>query len=210
MGSCVIGCESAKHIEVMSEVHSTFMLSPGVRAPDFSLPDSRGKLHYLAQLRGENGLVVAFLCNHCPFVIHLARSLGSFAEECIAGGVGFVGINANDVARYPADHPQKMMETAEQFDWSFPYLYDQTQQTAQAYRAACTPDFYLFNRDLELTYCGQFDDSRPGNGREINGNDLRRALAGMLAGEPPVPNQRPSSGCNIKWKPGNEPLWFSV
>lgn len=194
----------------MSEVHSTFMLPLGMRAPDFLLPDGRGKVHSLAQLRGLNGLVVAFLCNHCPFVIHLARDLGSFSGECKSQGVGFVGINANDVARYPADHPQKMIETEERFGWAFPYLYDQTQQTAQSYRAACTPDFYLFNQDLELTYCGQFDDSRPGNGRDVTGNDLRSALEGMLSGKPPLINQRPSSGCNIKWKPGNEPLWFSV
>lgn len=193
----------------MSEVHSTFMLPLGTKAPDFSLPDGRGKVHGLAQLRGSNGLVVAFLCNHCPFVIHLARDLARFAGECGLQGVGFVGINANDVSRYPADHPQKMVEMEERFDWTFPYLYDQTQQMAQSYRAACTPDFYLFNGDLELVYCGQFDDSRPGNGKAVTGNNLSSAVESMLAGKPPQANQRPSSGCNIKWKPGNEPLWFS-
>lgn len=194
----------------MSEVLSTFMLPLGTRAPDFSLPDGRGKVHSLAQLRGPNGLVVVFLCNHCPFVIHLATALARFAGECETQGVGVVGINANDVARYPADHPQKMIEMEQRSGWNFPYLYDQTQQMAQSYRAACTPDFYLFNGDLELAYCGQFDDSRPGNGKVATGVDLHHALEAMLAGEPPLASQRPSSGCNIKWKPGNEPLWFPV
>lgn len=186
------------------------MLALGAQAPDFALPDGHGKVHSLAQLRGVNGLVVVFLCNHCPFVIHLARDLARFAGECRSREVGFVGINANDVSRYPADHPKKMVEMEEQYGWTFPYLYDQTQEMAQSYRAACTPDFYLFNGDLELAYCGQFDDSRPGNGRNVTGNDLRSALETMLAGKSPLAKQLPSSGCNIKWKPGNEPIWFSA
>lgn len=184
------------------------MLPLGAKAPEFALPDGRGKIHTLAQLRGTRGLVVAFLCNHCPFVIHLARDLAVFAEACKAREIGFVGINANDVERYPADHPQKMLEMEDRFGWSFPYLYDQTQQMAQSYGAACTPDFYLFNEHLELTYCGQFDDSRPGKGVEVTGKDLRAAVEAMLTGKPPLAIQLPSSGCNIKWKPGREPLWF--
>jgi hypothetical protein len=143
-------------------------------------------------------------------VIHLARDLAVFAEECRESGVGFMAINANDASRYPADQPQKMIEMEEKFGWSFPYLYDQTQGVAQSFCAACTPDFYLFDGDLILTYCGQFDDSRPGNDRGITGKDLRAALEAMLAGRPPLPKQQPSSGCNIKWKPGNEPSWFPV
>lgn len=194
----------------MSEVHSTFMLPLGAQAPDFALPDGQGKIHSLAQLRGIRGLVVAFVCNHCPFVIHLARDLAVFAEECKTQEIGFVAINANDVERYPADHPQKMLEMGNRFDWSFPYLYDQTQQMAQAYGAACTPDFYLFNEHLELAYCGQFDDSRPGKDTKVTGKDLRAAVEAMLTGKPPLAIQLPSSGCNIKWKPGKEPLWFSA
>lgn len=194
----------------MSEVHSTLMLPLGAKAPDFSLPDGHGKVHSLTQLRGPHGLILVFLCNHCPFVIHLARDIGIFARECKSQNVGFAGINANDVLRYPADHPLKMIEMEERYGWSFPYLYDETQLVAQSYGAACTPDFYLFNNDLELTYCGQFDDSRPGNGKGASGNDLRTALDAMLTGKPPVATQHPSSGCNIKWNPGREPLWFSA
>lgn len=192
----------------MSEVLSTFSLPLGASAPDFALPDAAGKSHTLAQVRGPKGLVVAFLCNHCPFVIHLAPSLGSQAAEWGELGVGFVGINANDVERYPADRPELMVKTAQQHRWGFPYLYDATQEVARAYAAACTPDFYLFDADLRLVYCGQYDASRPGNGKPVTGSDLQRAIEAMLAGQGPVAEQRPSSGCNIKWKPGNEPSYF--
>ena len=192
----------------MSEVLSTFSLPLGAAAPDFTLPDASGKPHALADVRGPKGLIVAFLCNHCPFVIHLAPSLGKQAAEWARQGVGFVGINANDVERYPADSPELMATTAQEYGWSFPYLYDATQEVARAYAAACTPDFYLFDGELRLMYCGQYDASRPRNGKPVTGSDVQAAMLSMLAGTGPVQNQRPSSGCNIKWKPGNEPRYF--
>ena len=194
----------------MAEVTSTRALAASSSAPDFSLPDAEGHLVFLSDVRGPNGLVVAFLCNHCPFVLHLARALADFADTCVAKGVGFVGINSNDVARYPADSPAKMREMQRTHRWAFPYLHDDSQGIAHAYFAACTPDFYLFDADLKLVYCGQFDDSRPGNGKPVTGADLGAAVAAMLAKQPPLSLQRPSSGCNIKWRPGNEPAWFRV
>ncbi len=191
----------------MAEVPSTRILSPGVPAPEFELQDVHGETQTLADVRGPKGLVVAFLCNHCPFVLHLARELGTFAATCEAKGVGFVGINANDVSRYPADSPEKMREMVGKYDWTFPYLYDESQATAKAYSAACTPDFYLFDEDLRLTYCGQFDDSRPNNGKPVTGTSLRAAVEALLKQDPPLAEQHPSTGCSIKWKPGNEPSW---
>jgi peroxiredoxin len=192
----------------MAEVPSTRILSAGDPAPDFKLADVHGEMQTLADVRGPKGLAIAFLCNHCPFVLHLARELGTFAATCEAKGVGFVGINANDVSRYPADSPEKMREMIAKYDWTFPYLYDESQATAQAYRAACTPDFYLFDGDLRLTYCGQFDDSRPNNGKPVTGASLRAAVDALLKQQPPLSQQQPSTGCSIKWKPGNEPDWF--
>jgi peroxiredoxin len=192
----------------MAEVPSTRILPPGAPAPEFMLPDTDGEMQILSDVRGPKGLVVAFLCNHCPFVLHLAHEIGIFAATCEAKGVGLVGINANDVSRYPADSPGKMREMAAAHDWTFPYLYDETQATAHAYRAACTPDFYLFDAELRLTYCGQFDDSRPSNGKPVTGESLRRAVEALLRNEPPLAEQRPSTGCSIKWKPGNEPSWM--
>jgi peroxiredoxin len=192
----------------MAEVPSTRILPVGAPAPDFSLPDLEAEMQTLADVRGPKGLVVAFLCNHCPYVLHLAKEIAVFAATCEAKGIGFVGINSNDVSRYPADSPEKMREMAAKYDWTFPYLYDETQAVAQAYCAACTPDFYLFDADLRLTYCGQYDDSRPGNGKPVTGESLRKAVDAVLKNGPPPAEQRPSAGCNIKWKPGNEPAWF--
>src|ERR1700733_14965565 len=142
----------------MAEVPSTYLLPLGTQAPDFKLPDTLTKEKLTRDdIREPKGLLVAFLCNHCPFVLHLARELAVFAETCEAKGVGFVGISTNDVGRYPADSPDKMALTAQRYGWSFPYLYDETQQVARAYKAACTPDFFLFDGELKLTYCGQFD-----------------------------------------------------
>jgi len=194
----------------MAEVPSTRTLSPGSPAPAFSLKDGEGSVFTLADVRGPKGLVVAFLCNHCPFVIHLAKELGEFAATCEAKGVGFVGINANDIERYPADRPELMLKMAKDYRWTFPYLLDETQEVARAYYAACTPDFYVFDADLTLTYCGQFDGSRPKNREPITGDSLRQAVQAVIQGEPPPVEQRPSSGCNIKWKPGNEPAWWGV
>lgn len=194
----------------MAEVPSTRTLALGATAPDFCLPDAAGRDFWLSDVRGPAGLVVAFVCNHCPFVLLLADALGRFAEECAAKGVGFVAINSNNAERYPADAPDKMPAFAQQHGWQFPYLVDADQSVAQAYFAACTPDFYLFDRHLKLAYCGQFDASRPGNGQQPTGESLRQAVDAMLQGLAPLENQSPSTGCNIKWKPGNEPAWFGA
>ena len=192
----------------MAEVLSTRILPLGAYAPEFDLADGGGERFTLDDVRGPRGLLVMFVCNHCPFVVHLAAALGAFAAELDGQGIGVVAINSNDVERYPADAPEKMIEFAQRQGWNFPYLLDADQSVAHAYVAACTPDFYLFDGELKLTYCGQFDDSRPGNGKPVTGNDLRAAVRAMLADEPPLAAQRPSSGCNIKWKPGNEPEHF--
>lgn len=192
----------------MAEVPSTRILPIGSPAPAFSLPDASGAMHSLDSLRGEKGLVVMFVCNHCPFVVHLADAIGQLAADYQAKGIGFVAINSNDLDRYPADGPEKMGPFAAQHGWDFPYLIDQTQNVAKSYVAACTPDFYAFDGDLKLTYCGQFDGSRPGNSLPVTGEDLRAALDSILSGGEPPANQRPSTGCNIKWKPGQEPGHF--
>ena len=193
----------------MAEVPSTCILPLDSDAPGFTLPDAEGEVLTLEDARGPKGLVVAFLCNHCPFVLHLARAIGEFAANCEARGVGFVGINSNDVSRYPADSPENMREMERRYGWTFPYLYDETQSVARDYRAACTPDFYVFNADLRLAYCGQSDDSRPSNGKPVNGDSLRAAVQSLLEGTPLTAPQRPSSGCNIKWKKGGEPAWYA-
>ena len=193
----------------MSEVPSTFKLRPGQTAPAFELPDGKGESHSLAGLaEGKKALVVAFVCNHCPFVIHLAKEFGEFAAEMSLKGVQVVAISSNDVANYPADSPEKMVEFAAAYHWEFPYLYDETQEVAKAYAAACTPDFYVFDGDLKLTYAGQFDDTRPGRGGNITGADLRNAVEKTLAGESVPEPWYPSTGCNIKWKAGEAPDYF--
>lgn len=188
----------------MAEISSSHLLAIGASAPEFELPDPSGQMHTLDDVRGPRGLLVMFVCNHCPFVVHLAKALGEFARECEADGVGVVAINSNDVQNYPADAPPKMVEFAAKNDWGFPYLFDADQSVAHAFRAACTPDFYLFDGALQLVYCGQFDGSRPRNGKPVTGEDLRAAVRAMCNGEPPITRQLPSSGCNIKWIPGNE------
>lgn len=193
----------------MAEVPSTRSLPLGSTAPDFHLPDGSGRRFSLAEVRGVRGLVVAFVCNHCPFVVHLARQFGEFANFAKAQGFGVAAISANDVHRYPQDGPEKMVEFANVNTWTFPYLFDEDQSVAKRYVAACTPDFYVFEGEMKLTYCGQFDDSRPNNGRPVTGQDLRRAIEAIISGRPPVVPQRPSSGCSIKWKPGGEPSWFA-
>ncbi|MEM9018372.1 MAG: thioredoxin family protein [Verrucomicrobiota bacterium] len=192
----------------MAEVPSTFQLELGEVAPPFSLPDPSGTLHHLEELaREKKGLLIAFVCNHCPFVIHLAKEFGVFASKIEETGVATVAISANDIENYPADAPEKMAEFAEANGWNFPYLYDESQDVAKAYAAACTPDFYLFDNNARLVYAGQFDDSRPGRG-EPTGNDLAKAVDNLLSGvETPLP-WYPSSGCNIKWKPGAAPDYF--
>lgn len=189
----------------MAEVASTRMLSLGSRAPEFELRDARGEGFALDDVRGAHGLVVVFACNHCPYVVLLAEALGKFAEEMEGQGIGMVAINSNDAARYPADAPDKMGEFAGRHGWNFPYLVDEDQSVARAYVAACTPDFYLFDGELKLVYCGQFDGARPKNGQAVTGEDLRAAVKAMVSGKGPLQPQTPSTGCSIKWKPGSEP-----
>jgi len=153
-------------------------------------------------------LLVIFMCNHCPYVKHIRHELAELAGEYQARRLAAVGINSNDAANYPDDSPAKMVEEVQNIGYAFPYLYDETQAVAKAYRAACTPDLYLFDRQRRLVYRGQFDDSRPGGGVPVTGKDLRKALDAVLASKPVSPNQKPSIGCNIKWKPGNEPDYF--
>lgn len=188
----------------MVETAST-MLPLGTLAPDFSLPDTDGIAVSLHTFAGAPGLLVIFMCNHCPYVQHLRQGLARFARDYASRGLAVVGINANDVEHYPEDRPEKMAEEKRTVGYPFPYLYDATQEVAKAYRAACTPDFFLFDRDLRLVYRGQFDDSRPGNGRPVTGADLRAAADAMLAGKTVPADQTPSIGCNIKWKAGNAP-----
>lgn len=184
------------------------MLPLGTEAPAFSLPDYDGKLVSSEEYRGKRGLLVMFMCNHCPYVKHVAPELARLADDYSAKGVGIVGISSNDVANYPDDSPEKMKEEAAEQGYHFPYLYDETQAVAGAYHAACTPDFFLFDSDLKLVYRGQLDDTRPKEGSTPNGSDLRAALEALLAGEPMPEPQKPSIGCNIKWKPGMEPAYF--
>ncbi len=184
------------------------MLALGTPAPDFRLPDTSGKIVSLSDFKGAPALLVAFICNHCPYVKHIRGGLAQLARDYLARGVGIVGINSNDVENYPADSPAMMAAEAKAAGYLFPYLYDETQGVARAYRAACTPDFFLFDANRRLVYRGQMDDSRPGNTIAVTGKDLRAALEAVLAGKPVSPNQKPSLGCNIKWKAGNEPEYF--
>jgi len=192
----------------MAEVPSTFQLKPGQTAPDFSLPDGNGTAYSRNDLiSGKKGLLIAFVCNHCPYVVHLSEKFGTFADEVAALGIQTVAISANDVANYPADSPEKMIEFASANHWDFPYLYDESQDAAKAYAAACTPDFYLFDSDLALVYAGQFDDTRPGRG-EPTGADLRGAVSNLLKDQATPQPWYPSTGCNIKWKPEEAPDYF--
>lgn len=184
------------------------MLSLGTKAPDFSLPDTSGKRVSLSDFADAPALLVVFMCNHCPYVKHVAAGLAELVREYQQRGVAVVGINANDAASYPDDAPAKMADEVKLRGYTFPYLCDETQAVAKAYRAACTPDFYLFDRQRRLVYRGQMDSSRPGNNVPVTGGDLRAALDAVLAGKPLATDQKPSIGCNIKWKLGNEPDYF--
>ncbi len=184
------------------------MLPLGTAAPGFSLPDTEGKTVSLADFADAPALLVIFMCNHCPFVKHVAEGLAELGREYQPRGVAVVGINPNDVENYPDDAPAKMAEEVRQRGYTFPYLYDETQEVAKAYRAACTPDFFVFDRDHRLVYRGQMDSSRPDSGVEVTGADLRAALDAVLAGQAPSEDQTPGIGCNIKWKAGNEPDYF--
>ncbi|MBX3243081.1 MAG: thioredoxin family protein [Acidobacteria bacterium] len=180
---------------------ATKQIALGYEAPDFTLPDTvSGKDLSLQELRGEHATVVMFICNHCPFVKHVNKELVRLANDYISKGVSFIAISSNDVENYPDDSPDKMKVTAENEGYPFPYLYDETQEIAKAYSAACTPDLSIFDKDLLCVYRGQLDDSRPGNSIPPSGKDIREALDNILAGEPVSSDQRPSIGCNIKWK----------
>ncbi|NNK10888.1 MAG: thioredoxin family protein [Flavobacteriaceae bacterium] len=176
------------------------MLPLGTEAPSFALLDTVSDTTLsLDEIKGTEGTVIMFICNHCPFVKHVNHQLVKLAKKYTDKGIGFVAISSNDVENYPQDAPHLMKENAEGEGYPFPYLYDATQEVARAYDAACTPDFYLFDSQSRLIYRGQLDDSRPGNGIPVSGNDLRRALDNLLAGKPQEEDQKPSIGCNIKW-----------
>ena len=186
------------------------MLPLGTKAPDFLLPDVDGRMVSLGDFADAKALLVIFMCNHCPYVKHVAAGLASLAKEYQDRGVAVVAISSNDVATHPDDSPEKMAEEVRQRGYTFPYLFDETQEVAKAYRAACTPDFYVFDSGRSLVYRGQMDDARRGNDLPVTGRSLRDAVDAVLAGKAVSPNQVPSLGCNIKWKPGNEPEYFSV
>lgn len=190
----------------MALTHST-MLDLKTQAPDFSLPDLvSGKEISLGTFAGKKGLLVMFICRHCPYVVHVREELARIGRD-YAGRVGIIAISANDAAHYPEDAPDKLKQMAQELGFAFPFCYDESQETAKAYTAACTPDFFLFDEKRKLVYRGQLDDSRPGNGKPLTGGDLRAAMDALLAGKPVSLDQRPSVGCSIKWKKGKEPAY---
>lgn len=184
------------------------MLELGTTAPAFRLPDTKGRLVSLDDFHDARALLVIFMCNHCPYVKHVREAIAALARDYQVKGLAVVGISSNDATKYPDDGPRQMAEEAAAAGYVFPYLYDESQAVAKAYRAACTPDFFLFDGERRLVYRGQFDDSRPGNNVEVTGRDLRTAIDAVLAHKPVNADQKPSLGCNIKWKPGNEPEYF--
>ena len=186
------------------------MLPLGTTAPGFSLPDPQGAVVSLDAFADSSALLVMFICNHCPFVKHVRDELAALGRDYQPRGVAVVGINSNDVENYPDDSPEKMREEVEKVGYTFSYLYDETQAVARAYRAACTPDFFLFDGDRKLYYRGQFDDSRPESDKPITGADLGAAIASLLEGKPTPEKQIPSAGCNIKWKAGQQPDYFTA
>ena len=190
----------------MSET-PTIAIPLGFKAPEFELPNPlNGKTYSYKNIRGEKATVVVFICNHCPYVIHVIHEIVNLAKEYMPKGIGFVAINSNDVSNYPQDSPENMKMHAQKWDFPFPYLYDESQETAKAYQAACTPDYNVFDKQDLCVYRGQLDDSRPKNKAAINGKDLRAALDAILYGKPVADLQKPSVGCNIKWKKGGESL----
>jgi len=192
----------------MAATPSTMMLELGAPAPDFQLPDVvTGKTISLDSFAGKKALVVMFICRHCPYVVHVQEELARLGRDYAAKSVGIVAISSNDAAAYPMDAPPGLKRMAEELGFNFPFCYDESQETAKAYAAACTPDFYVFDENRKLVYRGQLDDSRPGNGIPVTGRDLRSAIDAVLEGRPAPSVQKPSLGCNIKWKPGNEPSY---
>jgi len=191
--------------EFIMVMTASTMLRLGTLAPDFSLPDTEGNVISTNDFKEAPALLVVFMCNHCPFVKHILSGLIELIKEYQAKGVAVVGINSNDVTNFPEDSPEMMAKVAKEKSFTFPYLYDETQAVAKAYHASCTPDFFLFSRERKLVYRGQMDDSRPGKNIPITGADLRAALDAVLEAKPVPQQQKPSMGCNIKWKQGNEP-----
>jgi thiol-disulfide isomerase/thioredoxin len=185
------------------------MLELGTHAPAFALENAvDGRIVSLRNFEDARALLVMFICNHCPYVKHVLPELGRLDKDYTPNGLAIVAINSNDVAHYPEDSPANMKKLAKAQRWSFPFLFDETQEVAKAYRAACTPDFYLFDKERMLAYRGQLDDTRPSSGKPPTGRDLRAAIDAVLAGKPASEQQVPSIGCNIKWKKGNEPDYF--
>jgi thiol-disulfide isomerase/thioredoxin len=192
----------------MAETAST-MLPLGTTLPSFSLPDAvSGLVRSEGDVKGARGTLVMFICNHCPYVKHVVHELGRLAGDYAPKGIGVVAINSNDVDAYPQDGPENMRSLANAEGWDFPFLYDETQEVAKSFRAACTPDFFAFDAGGRLAYRGQLDPSRPGSQTPVTGRDLREALDAILAGRKPNADQKPSLGCNIKWKPGQKPDYF--
>ncbi len=187
------------------------MLPLGTKAPVFRLPDVvSGKTISLDAFTGKQALLVMFICRHCPFVKHVQAELAQIGKDYAKADVAIVAISTNDAANYPEDAPDKLKQMAEQLGFAFPVCYDESQETAKTYTAACTPDFFLFDADQRLVYRGQLDDSRPSNAQPVTGKDLRAALDAVLASKTVNPDQKPSIGCNIKWKPGNEPTYYGT
>lgn len=187
------------------------MLPLGTRAPDFSLPDTvSGKTISLETFKGKKALLVMFICRHCPYVKHVQGEIAHIGQDYGRKDVGIVAITSNDAESYPEDSSSSTGEMARELGFTFPVCFDETQEIAKAYKAACTPDFFIFDQNRVLAYRGQMDDSRPNNGMPVTGKDLRSALDAVLSNRPADPNQRPSIGCNIKWKPGNEPAYFGA
>ncbi len=185
------------------------MLELGTKAPEFRLPDViSGKTISLGTFKDKQALLVMFICRHCPYVQHVKEELARLGRDYAAKDIGIVAISANDVANYPDDAPEELKAMAKELGFTFPFCYDESQETAKAYTAACTPDLFVFDANRALVYRGQLDDSRPGNGKPVTGKDLRAAIDAVLAGKPVSPTQMPSMGCNIKWKKGNEPLYY--
>lgn len=191
----------------MAATEST-MLELGTSAPDFDLPKPDGGRVRLSDFADAEGLVVAFICNHCPFVKHIREGLAEYARDYMPRNVALVAINANDFATYNGDAPERMQEEIDSFGYCFPYVYDESQDVAKAYRAACTPEFYLFDANRTLVYRGRFDAATPGNDEPVSGDELRHATDAMLTGDTPDLHQVPGIGCNIKWKSGNAPDYF--
>ena len=190
----------------MAKTNST-MLPLGQKAMDFSLIGVDGEFHF-SKITGQSGYLIAFICNHCPFVKHLKKEFSILAKKALEKNIYTVAINSNDIKQYPEDNLDKMKEDKKTFNYPFPYLLDESQEVAKEFRAACTPDFYLFDENKELVYRGQFDDSRPENGIPITGDSLQQAINNLLQKKAPLKNQKASLGCNIKWKPNNEPNYY--